>query len=44
MKILCLSGSKNPEGRTARAIEAIRKGAEKAGAETECIFLTDKKL
>lgn len=44
MRILCLSGSKNHEGRTARAIEAIRKGAEKAGAETECIFLTDMKL
>ena len=44
MKILCVSGSKNHEGRTARAIEAIRKGAEKGGAETECFFLTDLKL
>jgi multimeric flavodoxin WrbA len=41
MKILCISGSKNHEGRTALAIDTIRKGAEKAGAETEGVFLTD---
>lgn len=44
MKILFISGSKNPEGRTARAIKAIGAGAGKAGAETETFFLTDLKL
>jgi len=44
MKILFLSGSKNPEGRTARAINAISAGAAKAGADTECYFLPELKL
>jgi len=41
MKILILSGSRNRKGRTAQAIEAIRKGIAKAGGKSESIFLTE---
>jgi NAD(P)H-dependent FMN reductase len=44
MKILVLSGSRNQQGKTAQAIEAICKGAKKTGGKTETIFLTEKKL
>ena len=41
MQLLALSGSRNPEGRTARAINAICQGVVKAGGKTETIFLVD---
>jgi multimeric flavodoxin WrbA len=41
MQMLILSGSRNPEGRTARAVHAIEAGARGAGAGTECIFLPE---
>lgn len=41
MRILTLSGSRDREGRTAQAIEAIRKGIAKAGGNSESIFLTE---
>jgi multimeric flavodoxin WrbA len=41
MQILMLSGSRNREGRTAQAIEAIAKGVAKAGGNSESIFLTE---
>jgi NAD(P)H-dependent FMN reductase len=41
MQILMISGSRNREGRTARAIEAISKGVAKAGGKSECIFLPE---
>lgn len=44
MQIFILSGSRNPEGRTALAINALRKGIEKAGSRTECIFLPELSL
>ena len=44
MKILFLSGSRNREGRTAKAIDAVSKGAEKAGADSERFFLTELDL
>jgi NAD(P)H-dependent FMN reductase len=44
MKILLLSGSKNPQGKTAQAINAIRKGVARAGGDSECLFLTEQKL
>ena len=44
MKILVLSGSRNREGQTARAIEAIRKGVTGAKGKTEVIFLTELNL
>jgi multimeric flavodoxin WrbA len=43
-KILFLSGSKNRNGRTAGAINAIIKGAERAGAKTEIFFLPELNL
>lgn len=43
-KILILSGSRNPGGRTARIINAIRKGASEAGADIGTIFLPELKL
>lgn len=44
VNILSLSGSKDRNGRTARAIQAIITGAEKAGAKTESVFLTELNL
>jgi multimeric flavodoxin WrbA len=39
MKIVMISGSRNPEGQTARAANAILDGATNVGAECERIFL-----
>lgn len=44
MKVLVLSGSRNPQGKTARAIESVRKGITEAGGESECLFLPELKL
>jgi len=39
MKAIIISGSRNPEGQTARAVSAVCKGIESAGGEAETIFL-----
>jgi multimeric flavodoxin WrbA len=39
MKILVLSGSRNPQGKTAQAIDSIHKGIMTASGESECLFL-----
>ena len=44
MQVLILSGSKNPEGRTAQAINAICRGVDRAGGSTECFFLPELNL
>jgi multimeric flavodoxin WrbA len=44
MQLLVLSGSRNREGKTAQAINAIIKGAKEGGATSEVIFLTEKNL
>lgn len=44
MQILILSGSRNREGQTARAIKAIQKGIAKGKGESKVIFLTEMKL
>ena len=44
MKILVLSGSRNPQGKTAQAINSIRKGITAAGGESECLFLPELNL
>lgn len=44
MKILVLSGSRNRQGQTAKAIDAVCKGVKKGGGTTETIFLTEKNL
>ena len=44
MKALILSGSRNREGQTAKAIEAIRKGLTAGKAKSEIIFLTELSL
>lgn len=44
MKILVLSGSRNPQGKTAQAINSIRQGIAAAGGESESIFLPELKL
>jgi multimeric flavodoxin WrbA len=41
MHILMISGSRNREGRTVQALEAIAKGVTKAGGDAEAIFLTE---
>jgi multimeric flavodoxin WrbA len=43
-KIVIVSGSRNPEGRTARALNAVSEGAREQGVSTEIIFLTDFKI
>lgn len=44
MQILILSGSRDPKGQTARAINALKKGITAAGGKTEVVFLTEMKL
>ena len=44
MTILVLSGSRNPQGKTAQAIDSIRKGIAAAGGESECLFLPELNL
>lgn len=45
MQLLAISGSRNHEGQTARAINAICHGFTRAsGGGTECVFLPDLKL
>jgi multimeric flavodoxin WrbA len=39
MKTLLISGSRNPQGQTAQALDAVRKGLSKKGASTETVFL-----
>ena len=39
MKVLMISGSRNPEGKTGRAAGAMLEGAVGAGAEVERVFL-----
>ena len=39
MNILIVSGSRNPEGQTARAVNAVLEGAKEAGSDVELVFL-----
>jgi len=39
MKLLTISGSRNPQGQTARAAASLAEGARSAGCDTETIFL-----
>jgi multimeric flavodoxin WrbA len=42
MKVLIVSGSRNPEGQTARAANAFLEGVREAGGECDMIFLAPK--
>jgi multimeric flavodoxin WrbA len=44
MKVLCLSGSRDREGRTARALDALVRGLEGAGARCERSWLPALRL
>lgn len=44
MKMLTLCGSRDHEGRTARAVNALQSGFVKAGGTAESLFLIDRKL
>ena len=44
MKVLLISGSRNPDGQTARAAGAVLAGVTKAGGSTESIFLPALKI
>jgi multimeric flavodoxin WrbA len=44
MKVLILSGSRNPQGQTGRAAAALAQGVRDGGAECQTIFLALKKL
>ena len=39
MNILIVSGSRNPEGKTARAVNEVLEGAREAGSDVELVFL-----
>lgn len=44
MRVLALSGSRNRQGGTARAIDALLGGVAGAGGQPESLFLTEHKL
>lgn len=44
MKVLMISGSRNPEGQTARAAEAMSRGISAAGGTCETFFLPTMEL
>ena len=44
MRLFVISGSRNPAGRTAQCGNAIRRGFEKSGGESEIVFLPTLKL
>jgi multimeric flavodoxin WrbA len=44
MQAFMISGSRNPEGRTARCANAIAKGLAKSGGTSELVFLPTLKL
>jgi len=44
MKSVIISGSRNPEGRTALLINALCKGVESSGGKTEVIYLPSMNL
>jgi NAD(P)H-dependent FMN reductase len=44
MQALVISGSRNRQGKTAQAAEAIRRGVTRGGGKSESIFLTELKL
>ena len=39
MRTLFVSGSRNPQGQTARAVAAVGSGAESAGSPADTLFL-----
>lgn len=41
MRAMILSGSRNPEGRTAQAVNAIAAGFREAGGEVDIVFLPE---
>jgi NAD(P)H-dependent FMN reductase len=44
MQALIISGSRNLQGKTAQAVEAIGKGLARAGGKAESVFLTELKV
>ena len=44
MKLMVISGSRNPEGQTARAARALAQGVESAGGSTELVFLPETSI
>lgn len=44
MKVIIISGSRNPNGQTARAAQAVQKGLEASGVRTETVVLPPLKI
>ena len=44
MKAIIISGSRNPQGQTSTAVNAVRKGLETAGAQVETVFLPSPQI
>ena len=44
MKVFAISGSRNPEGHTAAALNALCEGVREAGCEVETVFLPELNL
>jgi multimeric flavodoxin WrbA len=44
MKVMIVSGSRNPQGQTARAVNALLEGLRGAGADGEVVFLPAEQI
>ena len=44
MRLMVISGSRNPEGQTAKAAGALMRGAESVGAAIELVFLPEMSI
>jgi len=44
MKVLAITGSRNPEGKTAQAVEALLQGVSHDGDQGENVFLPEMKI
>ncbi len=44
MKVMVISGSRNPQGQTAQAADALIEGLRSQGAEAEVVFLPTKNI
>ncbi len=44
MNVLMLSGSRNPDGQTARALAALAEGLREGGADVETVFLPERRI
>lgn len=44
MNILILCGSRNHQGHTGRAVDALAEGLKSAGAQCQLVYIPEKKI